>query len=220
MRESGFYKAVSFIHVSFFLSILCFGTIFLSLTILMVPALTATFMIGKELIYREYDITDSLIKKYFRYLRQALPLEKYVVINLVATLNIAGILAGIRMEQTGYAIACLTITAILYTLILYLAGYYTYVERKFTLTDVFICMMYKPGFMLPILIVMILTVFFFRALMAKILLVIGAIPILVLELTIMLHMLHYRKLKGDLPEDDMYAHLVIKDMKDKTKKGK
>lgn len=220
MRESVFYKAVSFIHIFFFLSILCFGTIFLSLTVLMVPAITAAFMIGRELIYREYDITDSLVKKYFHYLKGALPLMKYVGINLVAALNIAGILAGIYMEQTGYAIVCLTITAILYTLILYLAGYYTYVERKFSLTDVFICMMYKPGLMFPIVMVMILTVVFFRALMAKLLLVIGAFPLLVLEVVITLHMLHYRKLKGELTEDDMYAHLVIKDMNDKTKKRK
>lgn len=214
MKESVFYKTVSFIHIFFFLSILCFGTIFLTLTIFMVPALTAAFMIGKELIYREYDITDSLIKKYFRYLKQTLPLMKYAVINLVAALNIAGIIAGINMGQTGYAIACLTITAILYTLILYTAGYYTFIEQKFTLTDVFICMMYKPGLMIPVVVVMILMIFFFRMLMAKILMVIGAFPVLVLEVVILLHILHYRKLRGELSEDDMYAHLVIKDKKD------
>lgn len=217
MRESVFYKTVSFIHIFFFLSILCFGTIFLSLTILMVPAITAAFMIGKELIYREYDITDSLIKKFFHYLKEALPLMKYVGINLAAALNIAGIFAGIYIGQTGYAIVCLTITAILYALTLYLAGYYTYMERKFSLMDVFICMMYKPGMMFTIVMVMIPVVVFFQAIMAKLLLVIGAFPLLALEVVITLHMLYYRKYKGELTEDDMYAHLVIKDMKDKTK---
>lgn len=211
MRESVLYKTLSFIHIFFFLSILCFGTIFLTLTILMVPALAAAFMIGKELIYKEYDITDSLIKKYFCYLKQTLPTIKYVGINLVAALNIAGIFVGINMGQTGYAIVCLTITAILYALALYVAGYYTFINHKFTLTEVFICMMYKPGLMFSVVVVMILMVFFFRMLMAEILLVIGAFPMLILEIVIMLHMLYYRHLKGELQEDDMYAHLVIKD---------
>ena len=217
MRDSILYKTLSMIHIIFFLSILCFGTIFLSMTILMVPAFTAAFMIGKELIYKEYDITDSLIKKYFHNLRETLPMLKYAVINVVAALNIVGIVLGVRMEQTAYSVVCLAITAILYTLILYIAGYYTFVDRKFTLVEVFICMMYKPGLMIPVIIAMILSIFFFRISIVKVLLAVGAFPMLVLEVVIFLHTLYYRELKGELQEDK-YAHLVRKDAGD-AKKG-
>ncbi len=217
MRDSILYKTLSMIHIIFFLSILCFGTIFLSMTVLMVPAFTAAFMIGKELIYKEYDITDSLIKKYFHNLKETLPMFKYAVINVVAALNIAGIVLGVRMEQTVYSVVCLAITAILYTLILYIAGYYTFVDRKFTLVEVFICMMYKPGLMIPVIITMILSIFFFRMLIVKVLLAVGAFPMLVLEVVIFLHTLYYRELKGELQEDK-YAHLVRKDAGD-AKKG-
>lgn len=208
MRDSILYKILSLIHVFFFLSILCFGTIFLSLTVLMVPAVTAAFLIGKELIYKEYDITDSLFKKYFRYLKESLPLMKYVGINLAAALNIGGVLAGIRMGQTFYSVLCLAITAILYTLVLYVAGYYTFIDKKFTLVEVFICMLYKPGLLFPVIVLMVLLVFFFRALIAEILFVVGELPMLVLEMVIFIHTLHYRNLRGELPEDDEYAHLV------------
>lgn len=208
MRDSILYKILSLIHIFFFLSILCFGTIFLSLTVLMVPAVTAAFLIGKELIYKEYDITDSLIRKYFRYLKESLHLVKYAGINVIAALNIGGVFLGIKMEQTFYSVLCLAITAILYALVLYVAGYYTFVDRKFTLVEVFICALYKPGLLIPVVILMILLVFFFRALFVKILLVAGAFPMLVLEMVIFLHTLYYRRMRGELPDDDEYAYLV------------
>lgn len=208
MRESILYRILSLIHVFFFLSILCFGTIFLSLTIMMVPAVTAAFLIGKELIYKEYDITDSIFKKYFQYLKESLHLMKYVGINVVAALNIGGVFVGIRMQQVFYCVVCLAITAILYSLVLYVAGYYTFVDKKFTLVEVFICMLYKPGLLIPVIVLMILLVFYFRALVAKIFLVVGAFPMLVLEMMVFLHTLHYRKLRGELPDDDAYAHFV------------
>ncbi|MCM1047436.1 MAG: hypothetical protein NC433_03330 [Clostridiales bacterium] len=208
MKESILYKILSLIHVFFFLSVLCFGIIFLSLTILMVPAVTSAFMIGKELIYKKYDITDSLIKKYFQYLKESFYLMKYAGINLVAILNIGGVYLGIRLEQTIYSVLCLAITAFLYTFILYLAGYYTFVNRKITLVEVFICMFYKPGLLIPVIVLMILLLFFFRMLLVKIFLIAGAFPMLVLEMVIFLHTLHYRKLMGELTEDDEYAYLV------------
>ena len=175
---------------------------------MMVPAVTASFLIGKELIYKEYDITDSLVRKYFRYLKESLHLTKYAGINLVAALNIGGVLLGIKMGQTFYVVLCLAVTAILYTLALYVAGYDTFVDKKFTLVDVFICMLYKPGLLIPVIVVMVLLVFFFRMLIGEILLLAGAFPMLVLEIVIFIHTLHYRNLRGELPDDDMYAHLV------------
>lgn len=208
MRESILYKILSLVHVFFFLSILCFGTIFLSLTVMMVPAATAAFLIGRELIYKEYDITDSLIKKYFRYLKESLHLMKYAGINLVAALNIGGVILGTRMGQTFYSVLCLAATAVLYALVLYVAGYYTFVDKKFTLVEVFVCMLYKPGFLIPVIVAMVLLVFFFQPAAGGILLAVGAFPMLVLEMVIFIHTLHYRMLRGELPEDDEYAHLV------------
>ena len=66
IRETPIYRILCAIHIVFFTSLLCFGTICLSGTILMVPALGASFLIGKDTLYRKLDITDSIIKTYFK----------------------------------------------------------------------------------------------------------------------------------------------------------
>lgn len=213
MKDSILNKTLSAIHVIFFSSILTFGIIFLSLTLLTVPAVCAFFMIGKELIYKEYDITDSLVKKYFSYFKESFKLGRYIPISLIALLNMAGVAAGARLEMITVSVVCLVFSSLLFTVILYLAGYYTFVSKEVTLPEAAICMMYKPGFLIPVIVIMILLLFFFRALIAEILFFVGALPLFVIEVVIMLHTLHYRRLRGMLGDDKM-AYLVTGEKQD------
>lgn len=56
---------MSAIHLIVVLSIVCFGTIILSLGILLIPALTSAFIVGKDVIYKRYDVYDGLVKRFF-----------------------------------------------------------------------------------------------------------------------------------------------------------
>ncbi|MBP3888876.1 MAG: hypothetical protein J6F30_14710 [Cellulosilyticum sp.] len=90
MKETILNKILNTIHVIFFTSILCFGITFLSGTLLMIPAFSAAFIMGKTLIYKEFDITDSVIKNYFLYMKSSMHLMKYIPLNSILLLNVIG----------------------------------------------------------------------------------------------------------------------------------
>ena len=56
---------MSMIHLVFFLSICCFGTMYLTASILAIPSLTAAFVIGKDVIFKRFDVYDGLVKRFF-----------------------------------------------------------------------------------------------------------------------------------------------------------
>lgn len=202
-------KILNAIHVIFFTSLLCFGTTFLSGTLLMIPAFAAAFMIGKTLIYKEFDITDSVIKNYLSYMKSSFHLMKYVPLNILLLLNIMGIMGAGISGMEGFAIACLCIVALVLTTIIYLVAYYTFFDRELTLIEVVVCMMYRPAFLVAIFAAIVLMMFFFNALMAGIFLLVGTVILFLIELVTFLHIMYYKKLRGMLA-DEKYASLVEK----------
>ncbi len=90
IKKSVFYKVLSAVHIVFFTSILCFGMIFLSGSLLMVPSLCAAFQIGKAAMYEGLDITDSFVLAFFRNFKKFLGMERFVPVNLIMLLNLAG----------------------------------------------------------------------------------------------------------------------------------
>ncbi len=207
-RESLLYKILSGIHIVFFSSLLCFGTIFLSGTILLLPALGAAFLIGKEAIYKDLDINNSIVKSYFTYLKSSLSLIKFLPINLMIALNIAGMLLLGKRENIIYSVICLMITAFLLAFLLYTAGYYTFVNPKVNLQEVAIGMFLKPQLFIPVFIIMVLGVAFFSGILLVLLLLSGAFFLFVLEVLIFIGLLSFKKLAGTLDEKEEYAYLV------------
>lgn len=208
IRKAPFYKILSVIHIVFFTSILCFGVIFLTGTLLMLPALGAAFRVGKDLLYDELDVTNSIVALFFRYLKQALHLERFFPVSLMALLNILGIWAAARMENVLYSLVCMVILALLLTLSLYIAGYDTFAGEARSVADVVVAMFLKPLSVVTLLIVMILCVYFFSGTLAAILLFMGTFFLFVTEVVIFITMLYYLKLTEKLDEDDKYAYLV------------
>lgn len=207
-------KILNAIHVIFFTSLLCFGITFLSGTILMIPAFTAAFVMGKTMIYKEFDITDSVIKNYFSYFKSAFCLMKYVPLNILLLLNVVGIVVAGVSKMEVYAIACLCIVALIITTLIYLAAYYAFFDKDLTLTEVVICMLYRPAFSIAIFVVVVLTIFFFSALILGILIFAGTLALFFIELVTFLHIMYYKKLRGML-EGEKYASLVLKEDRNK-----
>lgn len=213
MKSTILNKILYAIHITFFSSILCFGIVFLSGGLLMIPAFAAAFMLGRSIIYKEFDITDSVIQKYLIYFKESLHLMKYVLLNVMMLLNMAGVMIGGTYHMEGYTIICLCIVAILLMMVIYLAAYHAFIDKKFTLAEVAICMLYKPAYMMIVFMLMVLGVFFFSIRMAAVLVFAGTVVLFLIELLTFLHMLHYKKLCGKL-EGEKYASLVIE--KNKT----
>ena len=202
IKESAFYKILSAIHIVFFTSILCFGMIYLSCGILMLPCFAALFKIGKEYIYKKLDITDSIIKVYFRHLKSSIRLIKYFPINIILMINIAGMLVTAKFNNMLYSILCLSVTAFLLVFILYIAGYYTFVNEQINLIDVMFSIFIRPFLLIPIFIVMVLCIFFFSLAIAIVLLLLGTFFLFALEVMIFMQMLLFKKAFGKLQEDE------------------
>lgn len=212
-RESLFYKILSGIHIVLFTSILCFGMILLSGTLLMIPVLGATFQIGKDAIYKKLDITDSIIKTFFLYFKDSFTLAKFIPVSMILLLNVAGMIQAARAGIMLYSVACLAIIAMLIVFMLYVAGYYTFVDKKVKCMNVIICMLLKPQFLISIFIVMVLCAFFFSGTMIRILIFSGSFFLFVLEVMIFIQTLTYKKVLGTLTEDEEYAYLVDRQIK-------
>lgn len=207
MKESMLYKVMSAIHTILFVSILCFGITLISGTLLMIPSIAAAFVIGRMIIYNEFDINDSLIKNFFREFKKALCLLRFLPVNLIMLFNIVGIIVAVKLDMTMYAVLCLVIIALLLTMIFYIAGFYVFVARKMTLVEVAFCMFYKPTLLIPLFSGMVIFTFFFQGLIAKILLVSGFVFLFLIEIVVFLHMLYYKQLNG-IEEEGEYAGLV------------
>lgn len=207
-RESLLYKILSAIHIVFFSSICCFGIIFLSGTLLMLPALCAAFEIGKGVLRKKIDITDSIIKTYFTEFKNALGMLRYIPVNLLLLLNIAGVMYGGLNETLMYYVVCIMITAFLLTFCLYLAGYRCFVEREFKLVDVAFACFLKPMFLIPLFAGMVLLVFYFGAVPAVILFFTGTFFLFAVEVVILIHLLYFKDMFGKLSEDDEFQYLI------------
>ena len=217
-RESLLYKILSAIHIVFFTSILCFGLIFLSGTILLIPALCAAFKIGKEVLSKKIDITDSTIKTYLVEFKNAIGTLRFLPLNLILLLNVAGMWYSGLNENLTYYVICLMITAFLLTYCLYIAGYRCFVDEKFKLMDVAFAMLFKPMFLIPLFAAMVLLTFYFGAIPAIILFLMGTFFLFALEVAILIHLLYFEDMLGKLEEDNEFRYLIKSDKGENKKR--
>lgn len=208
IKKVPFYKILSGVHVVFFSSVFCFGTVFLSFTLLMIPALGAVFQLGKDVLYGEIDITDSVAAKFFCYLKDAMGLMRFLPVNLIMLLNIAGIWVAVKLHIPWILFSCLAIVSLMLTISLYIAGYFAFVKEKFSLAEAAVAMMIKPLSVMSIFAIMILFTYFFSGILVTILMFMGTFFLFVTELVIFITMLHYLKMCGQLDLEDKFAYLI------------
>lgn len=193
---------LSGIHLVFIGSILCFGTIYLTLGILALPALTAAFTIGKDVIFRQFDVYDSLTKRFFRETKAAMGMMKYFPLQLLAIFQCAGMFAAQKVGMPFLSYPMLICVVFVLSLIIYIITYHVFYSPKPPVTDVIIAMFYRIQYLLIIwMIVLLLTVT-----LCKITFVVcffaGMLLIVLLEIVSFLDIISYKKLKGELTELD------------------
>lgn len=208
IRENLFYKILSGIHIVFFTSLLCGLTILLSGTILLLPAFGAIFQIGKDYINKELNINDSIIKTYFVYLKDSLTLLKFFPVNLLVILNVIGMYVAFNTNYMIYAVLCLAVISFLFLFMLYICGYYVFVDKKVNLIEVAICMVLKPQFLIPLFAILVVFNVFVSLKVLAVLLCTGSFFLFALEVVIFIQSLYFKKLNGNLSEEDEFAYLV------------
>lgn len=207
-RDTLFYKILSGIHVVFFVSILFGLTIVLSASLLYIPALGALFFIGKDYIDKKLNINDSIVKLYFRYLKESISLVKCVPVHIILLLNIVGFYVAMEEYKT-IGILCLMITAVLLVFTLYIAGYFVFIYKKVDLLEMSFFMLFKPQFLILLFMIMVVFCVFISMALLTILLFTGAFFLFALEVVIFIQSMYFRKLTGGLSEEEEYAYLVF-----------
>ena len=200
MRESGIYKISAAVHIVFFTSILSFLTAVLSGTLLLLPALGAVFLVGKEVIYKRINIYDSIIKTYFKYLGQAIKLMKFLPVQLIMILNAVGMIISAANNHPAYSVLCLSILSILLAFLMYLAGYFTFINEKVNSMEVILIIFLKPQYFLSVFAGIVLCVFFFSVTLLAVLAFCGAVFIITAQAVILIPITHYKKIAG-IPEE-------------------
>lgn len=213
IRKVPLYKILSAIHVVFFTSMLCFGITFLTGSLLALPAFGAAFLIGKDWLYDELDITNSIVRSYFSYFKRMWRLMRFFPIGLLLLLNMVGIWAASKMNLLPYTVVCMAILSILCTIMLYIVGYAVFVAEDFKIYDVILAMFVKPLSIATIFLIMLLAVYFFSGTLAIILFFMGTFFLFVIEVVIFITMLYYLKLTQQLDENEKFAYLVQREDK-------
>ncbi len=200
MRESRIYKISAAVHIVFFISILSFLTTVLSGTVLLLPALGAVFLVGKEVIYKRINIYDSIVKTYFKYLRQAIKLMKFLPVQLIMILNAVGMVISAANNHPAYSVLCLSVLSILLAFLMYLAGCFTFLNEKVNSMEVILIIFLKPQYFLSVFAGIVLYVFFFSVTLLAVLAFCGAVFIIAAQAVILIPVTHYKKMAG-IPEE-------------------
>lgn len=209
-RQSLFYKIISAIHIVLFTSMLAFGMIFLTGNLFAMPVLGAVFMLGKDAIDKKLDINDSIVKTYFKYLKKSLTLMRFCPINIILLLNIAGMLIAAKTELFLYSVVCLALISFLLVFMLYIAGYYVFVDEEVSLMEVMLCMLLKPQYLMPVFVIMVLCAFFASTTLGIILIFTGTFFLFALEVLVFIQTLYYKQMLGKLRQDDEYYYMINK----------
>ena len=197
-----FSAIMALIHLTFVLSLVCFGTVFLTLGILAIPAWTAAFSIGKDVIYRRFDINDGLVKRFFSEMRSEMRMMKYFPLQLLIMMQAAGIYAAERTGMTFLMYPMLICVAFCLTLIVYIIACHIFYQENPSIINVIITMLYRIQYFLIVWILMLLAVLFFGTVMMGVLLIAGTILLLAVEVVTFLGIVSFKKLRNELTDEE------------------
>lgn len=193
---------MSMIHLVFFLSLCCFGTMYLTAGVLAIPSLTSAFVIGKDIIFKRFDINDGLVKRFFSEMVSELRMMRYFPIQLLIILQAAGIYAA---EKTGMTflvypmVACISFCGVL---IIFVSACRVFIPKPMSITEIIIAMLYRIQYFLIIWVLMILCVLLFGTVMLGIFLFAGTLLLLAVETVAFLDLLSFKKAADMLSEEE------------------
>lgn len=193
---------MSAIHLIVVLSIVCFGTIFLSLGILLIPALTSAFIVGKDVIYKRYDVYDGLIKRFFKGLTSEIGMMRYFPLQLIILIQLAGMYAAEKVGMNFLMYLMIACISFVLTLIVYVVAYHVFYSEKPTVTEVLIAMFYRVHFFLLVWVAMLLVTTLFRVKLMGVFVLVGTIALLLVETVAFLGILGFKNLRKELTAEE------------------
>lgn len=193
---------MSAIHLIVVLSIVCFGTIFLSLGILLIPALTSAFIVGKDVIYKRYDVYDGLIKRFFKGLTSEIGMMRYFPLQLIILIQLAGMYAAEKVGMNFLMYLMIACISFVLTLIVYVIAYHIFYSEKPTVTEVLIAMFYRVHFFLLVWVAMLLVTTLFSVKLMGIFVLVGTIALLLVETVAFLGILGFKNLRKELTAEE------------------
>lgn len=193
---------MSAIHLIVVLSLVCFGTIILSLGILLIPALTSAFIVGKDVIYKRYDVYDGLFKRFFKGLASEIGMMRYFPLQLLIIIQLAGMYAAERVGMTFLMYLMVGCISFVLTLIVYVITYHIFYTPKPTVTEVLIAMFYRVHFFLLVWVAMLLITTLFGIKLMGVFLLVGTAALLLIEVVSFLGVLAFKNLKKELTDEE------------------
>ncbi|MBQ5320010.1 MAG: hypothetical protein J6K17_13020 [Oscillospiraceae bacterium] len=193
---------MSAIHLIVVLSLVCFGTVILSMGILLIPALTSAFAVGKDVIYKRYDVYDGLIKRFFKGLVSEIGMMRYFPLQLIIIIQLAGMYAAEKVGMNFLMYLMVGCISFILTLIVYIVTYHIFYSSKPTVTDVLIAMFYRVHFFLLVWVAMLLITTLFSVKLMGVFLLIGTIVVLLVETVAFLGILGFKNLKKELTDEE------------------
>lgn len=193
---------MSAIHLIVVLSIVCFGTIFLTLGILLIPALTSAFIVGKDVIYKRYDVYDGLIKRFFKGLASEIGMMRYFPLQLIMIIQLAGIYAAEKVGMSFLMYLMVACISFVLTLIVYTITYHISYKPKPTVTEVLVAMFYRVHFFLLVWVAMLLITTLFGVKLMGVFIFVGTIAVLLVETVAFLGILAFKNLKKEVTDEE------------------
>lgn len=184
MKESKLQLVLSYIHLVFVLSLVFFGTTYLTGSILFIPGLCAAFAIGKDLLEGKFNVYDGLIKRFFHELKRFGKSLRFFPVQVIIALQFAGIIVSKSMQNFYLQVIMLVIAALLLTYLSYACAYLVFKDEKMKAEEVLILMFQHVGMVISLFILMLLLLVFFRLQMLAVALAAGALVVLVVEAAI------------------------------------
>lgn len=194
---------MSAIHLIVVLSLVCFGTIILSLGILLIPALTSAFIVGKDVIYKRYDVYDGLVKRFFSGLASEMRMMRYFPLQLIIIIQLAGIYAAENVGMSFLMYLMVACISFVLTLIIYVITYHIFYNPKPTIPEVLVAMFYRVHFFLLVWVAMLLITALFGIKLMGVFLLVGTIFVLLVETVAFLGILSFKNLKKELTDEEL-----------------
>lgn len=204
MNKTRFTPAVlmAAIHLIVVLSLACFGTMILTLGILAIPAMTSAFIIGKDVIYKRFDVHDGLLRRFFTEMFSEMKMMKYFPMQLLILMQLAGIYAAEKMNMQFLAYLMIACISFVLALIIYTITYHIFYKPYPTVTEVLIAMFYRVHYFTIVWIAMILLTIMFGVKMLGVMLLVGTAAILLIEVVAFLGIIGFKKLKKELTDEE------------------
>lgn len=201
-KQFTFSDIMAAIHLVVVLSLVCFGTITLSLGILALPALTSAFEIGKDVIYKRFDVHDGLVRRFFSELASGMKMMKYFPAQLLIIIQLAGIYAAEKIGMAFISYLMIACISFVLTLMIYIITFHIFYKPYPTVIEVLIAMFYRVQYFITLWIVMILLTTLFSLKLLGVFLLAGTAPLLLVETVAFLGVMGFKKLKKELTDEE------------------